>query len=168
MEAGAAFDSGYWLSHCEGFRVEAPGGLLGFRGEDHRRPAWLRAGGARRSRRGLWDSGVARACRRCGARSAPQSARESRRIAGQRSPARRRRGRLRLKSFNEASGYGFIEPEEGEKDLWVHRRSVIGDDRETLTEGERVEFEFREGGMGPEAINVLRTKKAGGFCRNSG
>lgn len=30
MEAAAAFDSAYWLSHCEGFRVDAPGGSLGF------------------------------------------------------------------------------------------------------------------------------------------
>ena len=60
-----------------------------------------------------------------------------------------------VKWFNDASGYGFIVPDEGGKDLWVHRRSIVGDVRTTLTEGERVDFEPREGGMGPEAINVL-------------
>jgi cold shock CspA family protein len=44
----------------------------------------------------------------------------------------------------------------GGKDLFVHRGSIVGDWRTTtLTEGERVEFERREGGMGPEAIDVL-------------
>jgi len=60
-----------------------------------------------------------------------------------------------VKWFNDASGYGFIVSDEGGKDLWVHRRSIVGDVRTTLTEGERVDFEPREGGMGPEAINVL-------------
>jgi cold shock CspA family protein len=37
----------------------------------------------------------------------------------------------------------------------VHQRNIIGDGRATLSEGARVEFETRQGGMGPEAINVL-------------
>ncbi len=60
-----------------------------------------------------------------------------------------------VKWFNDASGYGFIVPDRGGEDLWVHRRSIVGDVRTALTEGERVDFEPREGGMGPEAINVL-------------
>jgi CspA family cold shock protein len=60
-----------------------------------------------------------------------------------------------VKWFNDASGYGFIASDQGGKDLWVHRRSIIGDVRTTLSEGDRVEFESREGGMGPEAIDVL-------------
>ena len=57
--------------------------------------------------------------------------------------------------FNEPSGYGFIAPDEGGKDLFVHRGSIAGDWRmTTLAEGDRVEFELREGGMMPEAIRV--------------
>lgn len=60
-----------------------------------------------------------------------------------------------VKWFNDASGYGLIAPDAGGKDLFVHRGSIAGDWRKaTLTEGERVEFEPREGGMGPEAIDV--------------
>jgi cold shock protein len=59
-----------------------------------------------------------------------------------------------VKSFNDVSGYGFIVPDQVGKDLWVHQRNIVGDCRTALSEGERVEFELREGGMGPEAINV--------------
>lgn len=60
-----------------------------------------------------------------------------------------------VKWFNEASGYGFIAPEQGGKDLFVRRASISDDVDLTLTGVERVEFEPREGGMGPEAVNVL-------------
>jgi cold shock protein len=61
-----------------------------------------------------------------------------------------------VKWFNDASGYGFIVSDDSGKELFVHRGSIVGDWRKTtLTEGERVEFEPREGGMGPEAIDVL-------------
>jgi cold shock protein len=60
-----------------------------------------------------------------------------------------------VKWFNEASGYGFIAPDEGETDLFVRRASITGDVDLTLTGVERVEFEPREGGMGPEAVNVF-------------
>jgi CspA family cold shock protein len=57
-----------------------------------------------------------------------------------------------VKWFNRASGYGLIEPYEGGGDLLVHRASL--DESVLATAGERVEFEWREGGMGREAINV--------------
>jgi CspA family cold shock protein len=60
-----------------------------------------------------------------------------------------------VKWFNEASGYGFIAPDQGGKDLFVRRASISDDVDLTLTGVERVEFEPREGGMGPEAVNVL-------------
>lgn len=61
-----------------------------------------------------------------------------------------------VKWFDDPSGYGFIVPDEGGKDCFVRRGSIVGDrPQTTLTEGERVEFETRQGGMGPEAINVL-------------
>ena len=59
-----------------------------------------------------------------------------------------------VKWFNDAKGYGFITPESGEKDLFVHFSNIAGDGFKTLTEGTKVEFEAREGAKGPEATNV--------------
>jgi CspA family cold shock protein len=59
-----------------------------------------------------------------------------------------------VKWFNDAKGYGFITPEDGGKDLFVHFSSISGEGFKTLTEGARVEFEPREGAKGPEASNV--------------
>ena len=60
-----------------------------------------------------------------------------------------------VKWFNDAKGYGFIAPEEGEKDLFVHHSSIEGSGYKSLTEGAKVEFELREGPKGPEATSVL-------------
>jgi cold shock protein len=59
-----------------------------------------------------------------------------------------------VKWFNDAKGYGFITPDEGTKDLFVHHSSISGDGFKSLAEGARVEFEQREGTKGPEAANV--------------
>jgi cold shock protein len=59
-----------------------------------------------------------------------------------------------VKWFNDSKGYGFITPDEGTKDLFVHFSNIAGDGFKTLTEGQRVEYEAREGEKGPEAINV--------------
>jgi CspA family cold shock protein len=59
-----------------------------------------------------------------------------------------------VKWFNDAKGYGFISPEEGDKDLFVHHSNIAGDGFKSLTEGQKVEYESREGAKGPEAINV--------------
>ena len=66
--------------------------------------------------------------------------------------------------FNHASGYGFIAADEGGNHLYVRQTSIVGgSERSTLTSGERVEFESRVGGMGPEAISVsLRPGDGGG------
>jgi CspA family cold shock protein len=58
-----------------------------------------------------------------------------------------------VKWFNAASGYGFIVPDGGGADLFVHRAS-IGGGSSHMTDGDRVVLESRVGGMGPEAINV--------------
>lgn len=60
-----------------------------------------------------------------------------------------------VKWFNDAKGYGFIAPDEGTKDLFVHFSNVAGEGFKTLTEGARVEYEAREGTKGPEATNVM-------------
>ena len=62
-----------------------------------------------------------------------------------------------VKWFDEENGYGYIVPDKGGADLFVHRGSIMGDDwrTRTLLEGARVGFDLREGGFGPEAIHVL-------------
>jgi CspA family cold shock protein len=59
-----------------------------------------------------------------------------------------------VKWFNDAKGYGFITPQEGEKDLFVHHSAIAGEGYKSLAEGAKVEFESREGEKGPEATNV--------------
>lgn len=59
-----------------------------------------------------------------------------------------------VKWFNDAKGYGFIEPAEGTKDVFVHFSALAGDGHKTLAEGAKVEFELEEGAKGPEARNV--------------
>jgi cold shock protein len=59
-----------------------------------------------------------------------------------------------VKWFNDSKGYGFITPDEGTKDLFVHHSNIAGEGFKTLAEGARVEYEAREGEKGPEATNV--------------
>jgi CspA family cold shock protein len=59
-----------------------------------------------------------------------------------------------VKFFNESKGYGFIAPDEGGKDVFVHHSNIAGEGFKTLSEGAKVEFETREGQKGPEAVNV--------------
>ena len=60
-----------------------------------------------------------------------------------------------VKWFNDAKGYGFITPEAGGKDLFVHHTNIAGSGFKSLTENDKVEFETREGTKGPEATNVV-------------
>jgi CspA family cold shock protein len=59
-----------------------------------------------------------------------------------------------VKWFNDAKGYGFITPEDGGKDVFVHHSSISGEGFKSLAEGAKVEFETQEGRKGPEATNV--------------
>jgi CspA family cold shock protein len=59
-----------------------------------------------------------------------------------------------VKWFNDAKGYGFITPDEGGKDLFVHHTNIAGSGFKSLRENARVEYDAREGAKGPEAINV--------------
>ena len=60
-----------------------------------------------------------------------------------------------VKWFNDAKGYGFIAPDDGAKDVFVHHSAIAGEGFKTLAEGARVEFEVRDGAKGPEAANVV-------------
>jgi CspA family cold shock protein len=59
-----------------------------------------------------------------------------------------------VKWFNDTKGYGFITPDGGGKDLFVHFSAIGGDGFKSLPEGSKVEFEAAEGKKGPEAKNV--------------
>jgi CspA family cold shock protein len=58
-----------------------------------------------------------------------------------------------VKWFNDAKG--FISPDDGEKDRFVHHSSISGDGYKSLAEGAKVEYEAAEGAKGPEAKNVI-------------
>jgi len=59
-----------------------------------------------------------------------------------------------VKWFNDAKGFGFITPESGEKDLFVHFSSIQAGGFKSLTEGQRVSFDVTSGDKGPQATNV--------------
>ena len=59
-----------------------------------------------------------------------------------------------VKWFNDAKGYGFIQPEGGGDDLFVHHSAIVGDGYKSLAEGAKVEFEAAAGAKGPEAKKV--------------
>ena len=58
--------------------------------------------------------------------------------------------------FNDSKGYGFIAPEDGSKDVFVHHSNISGEGFKSLSEGAAVQFEVRDGAKGPEAINVVQ------------
>jgi CspA family cold shock protein len=61
-----------------------------------------------------------------------------------------------VKWFNDTKGFGFITPEGGGKDCFVHHSAIQGQGFKTLAEGERVEFDMVQGQKGPAAENVTR------------
>ncbi len=61
-----------------------------------------------------------------------------------------------VKWFNDGKGYGFITPDEGEKDCFVHHSAIQGSGFKSLREGEQVEFEIVQGEKGPAAQNVVK------------
>ncbi len=62
----------------------------------------------------------------------------------------------KVKWFNEAKGYGFIEPDGGGRDVFVHYSAIQGEGYKTLSEGQLVEFEVTQGEKGPQAANVSK------------
>ena len=61
----------------------------------------------------------------------------------------------KVKWFNNAKGYGFIEQEDGE-DVFVHFSEIQGDGFKSLAEGDRVSFDVTEGQKGPQSSNVRK------------
>jgi cold shock protein len=59
-----------------------------------------------------------------------------------------------VKWFSNEKGYGFITPEDGSKDLFVHFSSISGDGYRSLNDGARVSYEAKDGDKGPVAENV--------------
>jgi cold shock protein len=60
-----------------------------------------------------------------------------------------------VKWFNDKKGYGFITPDEGGEDLFIHHSNIMMEGFKTLRDGQRVEFEPGQGKKGPEATKVV-------------
>src|SRR5690242_19012324 len=61
-----------------------------------------------------------------------------------------------VKWFSDDKGFGFITPDDGGRDLFVHFTGIVGDGYRSLAEGTKVSYEAEEGPKGPKAINVTK------------
>jgi CspA family cold shock protein len=66
------------------------------------------------------------------------------------------RTRGTVKWFNDQKGFGFITPEDGSKDCFVHHSAIQADGFRSLAEGAKVEFDLVQGTKGPAAENVVQ------------
>ena len=68
-----------------------------------------------------------------------------------------------VKWFDGEKGYGFIRPDDGGEDVFVHHTGIAGSGFKSLDEGEKVTFEVAQGRRGPQAENVSRVSDESGF-----
>ena len=61
-----------------------------------------------------------------------------------------------VKWFNPTKGYGFVQPQDGGKDVFVHHSAIQGEGFKSLAEGDRVSFDVVSGAKGPAAENVRK------------
>jgi CspA family cold shock protein len=61
-----------------------------------------------------------------------------------------------VKWFSDDKGFGFITPDEGSRDLFVHHTGIVGEGYRSLSEGAKVSFEEEQGDKGPKAVNVQK------------
>jgi CspA family cold shock protein len=61
-----------------------------------------------------------------------------------------------VKWFNDEKGYGFITPDEGDRDLFVHHTGINGSGFKTLQENSKVSYDEESGDKGPKAVNVTK------------
>jgi CspA family cold shock protein len=64
-----------------------------------------------------------------------------------------------VKWFSRVKGYGFISPDGGQKDIFVHYSAITGNGYRNLEEGQRVEFVIEDSPKGPQAANVVDVGK---------
>ena len=65
----------------------------------------------------------------------------------------------KVKWFSKVKGYGFLEKEGSQQDIFVHYSVIQGEGYKTLKDGEEVTFDIVQGEKGPQAANVVRNKK---------
>jgi CspA family cold shock protein len=63
-----------------------------------------------------------------------------------------------VKWFSEEKGYGFVSPDEGSEDLFVHYTAIEGEGYRSLEEGERISYEPTRGRKGEQAVDVRRVE----------
>ncbi|MDX1662250.1 MAG: cold shock domain-containing protein [Candidatus Promineifilaceae bacterium] len=63
-----------------------------------------------------------------------------------------------VKWFNRLKGYGFIQPEQGEREVFVHYSAIEGEGYRNLTAGDRVEYDLVDRGKGPQARKVVQRR----------
>ena len=63
-----------------------------------------------------------------------------------------------VKWFSDSKGFGFITPDDGSKDVFVHHSEIQGVGFKSLSENDVVEFEVEQGAKGPRAVNVVKVQ----------